>query len=69
MTNYITRDFNVETGEFVDRQMTENEIAQHQKFVNETLAQEKALEEKESARKALLLRLDITEEEAKLLLS
>lgn len=60
---------NVESGEIVERDMTDDELAQ---FEADKEAAEKAAEEKvakATARQALLDRLGITEEEAKLLLS
>jgi hypothetical protein len=60
---------NTETGEIIERDMTPVELAQQQKDI-ETVQQieaEKAVAE--AKRQALLNKLGITEEEAKLLLS
>lgn len=60
---------NVETGEIIEREMNETELAQweldQQRIADEARAQEVAL----AAKAALLEKLGITEKEAKLLLS
>lgn len=60
---------NVSTGEIIEREMTEQELAQLEadKLASEASAQ--AALEKAAQKVALLERLGITEEEAKLLLS
>jgi phosphopantetheinyl transferase (holo-ACP synthase) len=60
---------NVETNEVIEREMTVDELAQHEadKTLADTIAAENAA--KEAARAALLAKLGITEDEAKLLLS
>ena len=65
----MVRIHNTETGEILDREMTAEEYEQH---LAETAAAAALLAEKEAkaAQKALLLeRLNITEDEAKLLLA
>ena len=61
-------EFNVETGEIIEREMTNAELKQVEldKTQRQTELQIKA--EAETKREALLARLGITEEEAKLLL-
>ena len=69
MTNPIIRIHNTEIDEVIDREMTDQEFAEYQ-LVAENAAAAKA--EKEAnviAKAALLDRLGITAEEAKLLLS
>ena len=68
MTQYTVLEHNVETGEVTTRPMTDAEVQQVEKT---KLELEKLREEKIAAevkRTALLARLGITEEEAKLLL-
>ena len=62
------KEHNVTTGEIFEREMTDAELAQRK--LDETEAQIKASEEVQttSAKLALLEKLGITEEEAKLLL-
>lgn len=69
MPNPIIVIHNVETGEVVEREMNAEELANHQ--INlDNAAKEKAAKEKAKADKAALLeRLGITADEAKLLLS
>jgi hypothetical protein len=59
---------NVETGDEIEREMTDAEFAQYQ--ADQEMAQEKLAEAEAKAaqRQALLDRLGITEEEAQLLL-
>lgn len=59
---------NVETNEIIEREMTEDELAQRQ--ADEALSAALAIETaaKEAARQALLDKLGITADEAKLLL-
>ena len=73
MTNPTIRIHNAETGEIIDREMTDEEIAQRN-YVPPELAKEYAADKKrkdaEAIRKAALLeKLGITAEEAVLLLS
>lgn len=68
MSRPIVRVHNIETDEVIDREMNDAEFAQYQAD-NEAKLQRKAeAEAKAFARQALLDRLGITEEEAKLLL-
>ena len=68
-TNPMIRIHNAETDEVIDREMTIEELAEHEaiKAINlEVKAETKA---KESARAAILDRLGLTAEEAALLIS
>ena len=69
MANPIIRIHNTETNEVIDREMTDEEFIayQEQKAIDAALKIEGI--EKENAKAALLDRLGITAEEAKLLLS
>lgn len=58
---------NVETGEIIERDQTLEEIAQAEIDTANAIAKAKAKLEAEEKRKALLERLGLTEEEAKLL--
>lgn len=59
---------NAETGEEIEREMNADELAQHKKDI-ESIKEERKLEaERKAKREALLERLGITEEEARLLL-
>ena len=60
---------NTETGEIVERDMTPEELAQHQKDLANAEAEQIKKQEKAAAKKALLEKLGITADEAKLLLS
>jgi len=60
---------NVETGESIERAMTSDELAQHQADKATNDAAIAAHEKAESDKAALLAKLGITAEEAKLLLS
>jgi len=60
---------NAETGEIIEREMTAAEIKQQEKDLATTLAIEQAKSERAAARQALLDKLGITADEAKLLLS
>jgi hypothetical protein len=62
-------DHNVSTGETIVRPMTEEEVAQWEADKELREAELLALSKKEKAKAALLERLGITAEEAKLLLS
>jgi hypothetical protein len=80
MTNLTVKIHNVETGEVIEREMNAEELAQHEadqlaaqakaEAEIEAIAQAKAEAETKAAEKAALLeKLGITEDEAKLLLS
>lgn len=68
MTKPLIAIYNVETNEIIEREMNDAEFAQYQAD-QEAEAQRKAEESaKAAARQAILDRLGITEEEARLLL-
>lgn len=69
MTNPIIKIHNITTGEVIEREMNAEELAQLtlDKAVSETRT--RTIEETEVKRQALLDRLGITAEEAKLLLN
>ena len=64
--------YNHEIGEQIERDMTDEELAEFQTFVQNNQEAEKArladIEAKATQRQAILDRLGLTEEEAKLLL-
>ena len=60
---------NVETDEIVEREMNADELAQWKRDVEEAARRNAIKEEAATAKAALLAKLGITEEEAKLLLS
>jgi len=60
--------FDIETNEEIEREMNDAEFAQHQKDVAEIAKAQTEAQAKAEAKAALLERLGITEEEAKLLL-
>ena len=68
MAKPMVKIHNSETDEIIDREMTDAEYAQWQQDIADEEAKKAALAEKETARTALLNRLGITEDEAKLLL-
>lgn len=67
--SYIERIVNAETNEIIEREYTKEEIAEAE--IGQAIALEKTakLNEMAAAKSALLEKLGITEEEAKLLLS
>jgi hypothetical protein len=65
----MIRIHDVETGEIVDREMTPIEIEAHEADVAALRALENAHQAKAAEKAALLERLGITEDEAKLLLA
>jgi len=69
MTNPMIRIHNVETGEIIDREMTAEEVAEQQAGYQADLIRRAEKAEAEVKKQALLDRLDITAEEARLLLS
>jgi len=69
MSRPMIRIHNVETDEVIDREMTDAEFEQWQTQVTEQEAKIVAEAEAAAAKSALLNRLGITEDEAKLLLS
>lgn len=68
MPKPMIRIHNVETDEIIDREMNAAEIAQYEADLAIHAANIAEIEAKESAKSALLNRLGLTEEEAKLLL-
>lgn len=68
MTKPIIRDHDIETGEVIDREMTDSEFAQWQTAQAEQIAKNAELAAKELARQAILDRLGLTADEAALLL-
>lgn len=68
MSNLI-KIHNVETGEVIEREMTKDELAQAAKDQAELDARLANAEAKATEKAALLAKLGITEDEAKLLLS
>ena len=67
MTNLITI-HNVETGEIIEREMNAAELAQYEKEQAEAQAEASALATKATQKAALLARMGLTEDEARLLL-
>jgi hypothetical protein len=69
MSKPMIRIHNTETDEIIDREMTNAEFAQYEKEQAEREAKIAEVQVKAAARAALLERLGITEDEAKLLLA
>jgi hypothetical protein len=69
MSKPMVRIHNTETNEIIDREMTDTEFAQYEKEQAEREAKIAEVQVKAAARAALLERLGITEDEAKLLLA
>lgn len=69
MSELMVRIHNAETGEIIDREMTAAELAEANARIAEAQAEEALLLEKAAEKAALLARLGISEDEAKLLLS
>ena len=69
MTKPTIRIHNTETDEVIEREMNAEELAQLEADKVSAAAEKQAKQEAEAQRQALLERLGITEEEAKLLLS
>jgi uncharacterized protein YcbK (DUF882 family) len=69
MTNPMIKIHNVETGEIIEREMNDAELAQHESDKLAHLARKAAETTKETQKAALLEKLGITLDEAKLLLS
>ena len=69
MSKPIVKIVNVETGEELEREMNDTEFAQYEADQAAQAAKAAELAAKAQARQALLDKLGITEEEAKLLLS
>jgi hypothetical protein len=69
MTNPTIKIANSETGEEIEREMDALELEQHKKDQEEAQAQANAVTVKATEKAALLAKLGITPDEAKLLLS
>jgi hypothetical protein len=69
MSDLTVVEHNVETGEIIEREMTAAELKQAQKDKAAYQAEIAAVEAKAQAKAALLEKLGITEDEAKLLLA
>lgn len=68
MSRPIIRIHNLETDEIIDREMNDEEFADYQQDMAETAAKEAEVAAKKQARQAILDRLGLSEEEARLLL-
>jgi hypothetical protein len=64
----MVREYNTQTNEIIDREMTDQEYAQYKVNQAEFVAEKAEAEAKEAQRQAILDRLGITSEEARLLL-
>jgi hypothetical protein len=69
MTKSMIQDHNSATGEIIEREMTAEEVAIHERDIIEKKAQDAEKAAKDAARAELLTRLGITAEEAALLLA
>ena len=69
MTNPIIRIHNVETNIIIDREMTDDEFTTYKERQLQDAEYEKIIEQTASDKAALLAKLGITADEAKLLLS
>lgn len=69
MKKPIVIEHNATTGEVIEREMTEQEIAISEEIDSVIQAEREAAAAKAEAKSALLAKLGITEDEAKLLLS
>jgi hypothetical protein len=69
MTNPIIKIHNAETGEVIEREMNGEELAQQAKDKAEAKARTDAYAKAEADKEALLAKLGITADEAKLLLA
>lgn len=69
MNEFLVIEHNATTGEIIEREMTAEELAQRQTDKAEAEVQAQAAAEAAATKSAVLARLGITEEEAKLLLS
>lgn len=68
MSNPTIRIHNTETDEVIDRQMTDTEFAQYEANQAAELARQAEAEAKATQRQAILDRLGLTSEEARLIL-
>jgi hypothetical protein len=69
MTRPLMREHNQQTGEVVDREMNDEEFAAFELYEIQRLAAKAEAQAKATQKAALLERLGITEDEAKLLLA
>ena len=69
MTKPIIRIHDVETNEVIDREMTDTEFQDYQELQAKVEADKAAIAKAEADKAALLVKLGITADEAKLLLS
>ena len=69
MTKPMIRIHNISTNEIIDREMTDEEFVIHQADIEAKEAEQAVKETIAAQRQALLTRLGITEDEARLLLS
>jgi hypothetical protein len=69
MTKPQVKEYNCETGEEIVRDATAAEIAQWKKDADDFVARQEAQAQEQATKAALLERLGITADEAKLLLS
>lgn len=67
-TRPMVRIHNIEIDEVIDREMNDDEFMQYQKDQADQLAAKAETEAKEAARQAILDRLGLSSDEAKLLL-
>ena len=68
MSKPIVKIANLETGEEIEREMTDAELAQREADKSEAAAKKAEIAAKAANRQAILDRLGLTEEEARLLL-
>jgi hypothetical protein len=68
MTNPIISEFDVKTGVHSEREMTAAEYADYEEMITAHAAEKAEAEAKAAARQAVLARLNLTEEEAQLIL-
>jgi hypothetical protein len=68
MSKPMIRIHNADTGEIIDREMNEVELAQHNSDLDRLQAEKLEIENKAQLKTSLLERLGITEDEANLLL-
>lgn len=68
MSKPIIKIHNTETGEVIEREMTNAEFSKYKESQEESKLKQLEIEAKEAARQAILDRLGLTADEAKLLL-
>jgi hypothetical protein len=68
MNKPMVREYNTQTNEIIDREMTDQEYAQYKVNQVEFIAEKAEADARTAQRQALLERLGITSEEAKILL-